>query len=162
MTDELLTQERAKALIMAYGADSDRWPLEHRESLSLALANDPALRACAADEAKLDQLMTSESIPLPITVDSILDFTDRTVALTDIKQTPLGLSVEPSRALLERLIDWLCFSGAHTARRSFAVAGLSLALGIGLGLGIAVPSEDEWVASEQYVFALVEEVQADG
>jgi hypothetical protein len=42
------------------------------------------------------------------------------------------------------------------------VAGLSLAVGIGLGLGIAVPSEDEWVASEQYVFALVEEVQADG
>ena len=58
---------------MAYGADPDRWPLEHRESLSLALANDPALRACAADEAKLDQLMTSESIHLPITVDSILD-----------------------------------------------------------------------------------------
>jgi hypothetical protein len=63
---------------------------------------------------------------------------------------------------LERFIDWLCFSGAQTARRSFAAAGLSLAVGIGLGLGIPVPSEDEWVASEQYVFALVEEGQADG
>ena len=162
MTAERLTQERAKALIMAYGADPNRWPSEWREPLSLALANDPALRACAVVEAKLDQLMTSESIQLPITVDSILEATDRTVALTDIKQTPLDLSVEPSRALLERLIDWLCFSGAQTARRSFAAAGLSLAVGIGLGLGIAVPSEDEWVASEQYVFALVEEGQADG
>ena len=162
MTAELLTQERAKALIMAYGADPNRWPSEWREPLSLALANDPALRACAVVEAKLDQLMNSESIQLPITVDSILDFTDRSVVLTDTKQTKLDLSVEPSRAVLERFIDWLCFSGAQTARRSFAAAGLSLAVGIGLGLGIAVPSEDEWVASEQYVFALVEEGQADG
>jgi hypothetical protein len=162
MTATLLTQERAMALIKAYGADPNRWPSEWRESLSLALANDPALLACAAVEAKLDQMMTSESVELPITVESILSFTDRSVALTDTKQTKLDLRVEPSRAVLERLIDWLCFSGAQTARRGFAVAGLSLAVGIGLGLGIAVPSEDEWVASEQYVFALVEEVQADG
>ena len=69
MTATLLTQERAMALIKDYGSDPNRWPPEWRESLSIALANDPALLACAAVEAKLDQMMTSESVELPITVE---------------------------------------------------------------------------------------------
>jgi hypothetical protein len=157
MTATLLTQERAMALINAYGADPNRWPPEWRESLSLALANDPALLACAAVEAKLDQMMTSESVELPITVESILSFTNKSIAQSNnelIKPDPLG---EPSHGALERFIDWLCFSGAQSTWRGIAVAGLSLAIGVGLGLGVVSPAEDEWVASEQYVFALVEE-----
>ena len=48
-------------------------------------------------------------------------------------------------------------SGAQSTWRGIAVAGLSLAIGVGLGLEVVSPAEDEWVASEQYVFALVEE-----
>ena len=48
MTAELLSQERAKALLMAYGAEPERWPPEWREPLILALANDPVLQEYAA------------------------------------------------------------------------------------------------------------------
>lgn len=157
MTDELLTQERARALIMAYGADPDRWPSEHREALSLALANDQTLRACAADEAKLDQMMASESVAGSLTVSSILGFTDRSVALRADEQAEKDFGVESGAGILERVIDWLCFSGVQSTWRGIAVASLSLAIGAGLGLGVITPAEDEWVASEHYVFALVEE-----
>ena len=54
-------------------------------------------------------------------------------------------------------------------RRSFHCATCVAAAGLSSGTGrrrwvwaLSAPAEDEWVASEQYVFALVEEVQADG
>ena len=151
MTAELLSQERAKALLMAYGAEPERWPPEWREPLILALANDPVLQEYAAVEARLDQAMVAESVDLPITVASVLAFTDRATAQYSNEQTEAGLGG------LERFIEWLCFSGARSAWRGVAVASLSLALGVALGLGVVTPAEDEWVASEQYVFALVVE-----
>ncbi|MDA9847896.1 hypothetical protein N9C27_03375 [Luminiphilus sp.] len=151
MTAELLSQERAKALLMAYGAEPERWPPEWREPLILALANDPVLQEYAAVEARLDQAMVAESVDLPITVASVLAFTDRATAQDSNEQTEAGLGG------LERFIEWLCFSGARSAWRGVAVASLSLALGVALGLGVVTPAEDEWVASEQYVFALVVE-----
>jgi hypothetical protein len=150
MTVKLLSQEHAKALIMAYGSEPDRWPSEWRESLIVALAGDPALRECAAAEAKLDQMMASESADPSISVASILAFTAQSVARREheLTEAPVGV--------LERFIEWLCFSGFHSTWRSVAVASMALALGVGLGLGVAAPPEDEWVASEAYVFALVE------
>ena len=151
MTAELLSQERAKALLMAYGAEPERWPPEWREPLILALANDPVLQEYAAVEARLDQAMVAESVDLPITVASILAFTDRATVEGRSEQTETGLGG------VERFIEWLCFSGARSTWRGVAAASLSLALGVALGLGVVTPAEDEWVASEQYVFALVVE-----
>ena len=108
MTAELLSQERAKALLMAYGAEPERWPPEWREPLILALANDPVLQEYAADEARLDQAMVAESVDLPITVASVLAFTDRATAQDSNEQTETGLGG------LERFIEWLCFSGARS------------------------------------------------
>ena len=151
MTAELLSQERAKALLMAYGAEPERWPPEWREPLILALANDPVLQEYAAVEARLDQAMVAESVDLPITVASILAFTERATVEGRSEQTETGLGG------VERFIEWLCFSGARSTWRGVAAASLSLALGVALGLGVVTPAEDEWVASEQYVFALVVE-----
>ena len=156
MTAELLSQERAKALLMAYGAEPERWPPEWREPLILALANDPVLQEYAAVEARLDQAMVAESVDLPITVASILAFTDRATVEGRSEQTETGLGG------VERFIEWLCFSGARSTWRGVAAASLSLALGVALGLGVVTPAEDEWVASEQYVFALIEEGYSDG
>ena len=156
MTAELLSQERAKALLMAYGAEPERWPPEWREPLILALANDPVLQEYAAVEARLDRAMVAESVDLPITVASILAFTDRATVEGRSEQTETGLGG------VERFIEWLCFSGARSTWRGVAAASLSLALGVALGLGVVTPAEDEWVASEQYVFALIEEAYADG
>ena len=156
MTAELLSQERAKALLMAYGAEPERWPPEWREPLILALANYPVLQEYAAVEARLDQAMVAESVDLPITVASILAFTDRATVEGRSEQTETGLGG------VERFIEWLCFSGARSTWRGVAAASLSLALGVALGLGVVTPAEDEWVASEQYVFALIEEAYADG
>ena len=91
MTAELLSQERAKALLMAYGAEPERWPPEWREPLILALANDPVLQEYAAVEARLDQAMVAESVDLPITVASVLAFTDRATAQDSNEQTETGL-----------------------------------------------------------------------
>ena len=156
MTAELLSQERAKALLMAYGAEPERWPPEWREPLILALANDPVLQEYAAVEARLDQSMVAESVDLPITVASILAFTERATVEGRSEQTETGLGG------VERFIEWLCFSGARSTWRGVAAASLSLALGVALGLGVVTPAEDEWVASEQYVFALIEEGYSDG
>ena len=95
--------------------------------------------------------MVAESVDLPITVASVLAFTDRATAQDSNEQTETGLGG------LERFIEWLCFSGARSTWRGVAAASLSLALGVALGLGVVTPAEDEWVASEQYVFALVVE-----
>ena len=121
MTAELLSQERAKALLMAYGAEPERWPPEWREPLILALANDPVLQEYAAVEARLDQAMVAESVDLPITVASVLAFTDRATAQDSNEQTETGLGG------LERFIEWLCFSGARSTWRGVAAASLSLA-----------------------------------
>ncbi len=65
--------------------------------------------------------MVAESVDLPITVASVLAFTDRATAQDSNEQTETGLGG------LERFIEWLCFSGARSTWRGVAAASLSLA-----------------------------------
>jgi len=54
---ELMTLERLRALIAAYGANPARWPLAERPAAEAFLARSPEARAALADVEPLDTLL---------------------------------------------------------------------------------------------------------
>ena len=155
MTEEMLSPDRAEALILAYGADPARWPEDVRDALGRSIEGNPNLANRVAVERGLDDALALGTTTVSLSVAQVLANTER--------KAKQGLQVDAHEAnshLFERFLDWLCFSGPETVWRGAAVAGLILTLGI--GFGAVIPEEGDWSASEQYVFAPITGDEIDG
>ncbi|EDP63684.1 hypothetical protein BAL199_26167 [alpha proteobacterium BAL199] len=61
----LVTADRVRALLAAYGANPDRWPSAERDDARRLVALDPALAAEVADAAAFDTLLDTLPTPAP-------------------------------------------------------------------------------------------------
>ena len=154
MTDETLTPRRAEALIRAYGAEPQHWPLELRESLRRCIEATPHLRERVASERELDRVLAEHQITSSLSVAEVLAYTQRHSGQHPVREP------NPTESVLESFLEWLCFGGRGTVWRGGLAAGLVLVLG--MGFGVLLPQEEDWEISEQYVFAPIEGGEVDG
>lgn len=60
-----MTRDRVRALLAAYGADPERWPVGEQEAAERLLATDPVLAAEVAEAEALDRLLNALPAPAP-------------------------------------------------------------------------------------------------
>ncbi|MBM3508935.1 MAG: hypothetical protein FJX61_02180 [Alphaproteobacteria bacterium] len=66
MTDTRIAElARLRAVVAAYGADSERWPAAERDTLRALLAASPDARAIVGDERSLDRALALLDPPAP-------------------------------------------------------------------------------------------------
>lgn len=113
-----LTDDRVRAMIDAYGADSSRWPVEERSGALARIARTPELRAALDNARALDALL--DTIPNPAASPAMK------VSLKDIPDQRRGAG-------------WLGWLGSAVASWQPA-AGLAAAGILGLWIGITQPN----------------------
>ena len=137
---------RLSAILEAYGADPDRWPVEEREAaLALTRASVPAARALAKARM-LDSLLLEQSFP------DIADEPDRFTMLHSAI-----VSATRRRVVLTRFGRWFGFD-LTPSQLWPSVAGLALAsvLGFAVGLGGLLQTETDHDADEIAVLSPID------
>lgn len=128
----VVTADRVRALLAAYGANPDRWPSTERDDALRMVASDPDLAAEAANAGAFDNLL--DTLPTPIPNPALR------VALKDI----------PERAgmgWVDRLAGLWPFFGAPWR----PAAGLVAAAVIGIVVGVT--TSDVSVADASGLYA---------
>lgn len=147
MAISVLTYERAKSLLSAYGANPARWPTDERDAMHAALLQWPDLKPLAAAEQRLDEQLLASEVPRSVTLDSVL---------ARIDQYPLSHESAPTSTIAApELADGNAEGGLGDAWQWWKIAlaaCLPLALGVGLGMS-SVEISDDWQGSEHYLFA---------
>jgi len=163
MTTVSISQDRAREILAAYGANPDRWPEAERSAVGEWLERSVDLQKMVAREAALDARLDAAPVTPVLGLDAVLAALDSAPAPA---AQPRPRSHPPRQASsttgpVERLLDWLVPQRVGDAWRPALVAAAPLV--IGLYLGQALPAMDtDWAAPEQYVFApLGEEVSDD-
>ncbi len=129
MTDQIkVTRKRAEDIIAAYGANSDRWPVDERRALLNLLDAEPELRARLADELRLDNLLAA--VPAPVSHPALDEKIIRSYAPTRTRKrlNILGLG----RAVWDEI--WP--AGRPAAWQAGLLGG---AAAVGLMAGVIVP-----------------------
>ncbi|NQW10780.1 MAG: hypothetical protein HQ481_12980 [Alphaproteobacteria bacterium] len=112
-----MTDDRVRALIEAYGADSSRWPAEERASALARIAEVDELRVALDGAHALDALLNAVPTPSPSPA--------LRMALKDLPDQPRGS-------------NWFGWLGAFAAPWQPA-AGLVAAGVLGLWIGVTQP-----------------------
>jgi hypothetical protein len=117
----LMTMDRLKSLLDAYGASPARWPAEERAAAEAMIASSEAARAAFAEASRLDSLLDSAAPPPPV---------DRLAW----RLRGIGPKAEPAVASLRPRRGWMG-SLARAAAVVLAVAG-------GVAIGFSLPHND--------------------
>lgn len=153
MTASILDEDRAEAIINAYGGDPARWPDAERAAVESLLMQSPRLQQLRAQAVSLDDCLEGHVVAPRLDTGSVLAAVD---ALGSQRERP-----QPKSAAVERWLDWLLPASPALFWRTGLVAALPLTIGIWLGSATATDTGD-WSASEQYVFAPMALEVSDG
>jgi hypothetical protein len=117
----LMTMDRLKTLLDAYGASPARWPAEERAAAEAMIAASDEARAAFAEAARLDSLLDRAAPPPPA---------DR----LGWRLRGIGPKAEPTVSSLQPRRGWMG-SLARAAAVALAVAG-------GVAIGFSLPHDD--------------------
>jgi hypothetical protein len=127
---ELMTLERLRTLIAAYGANPARWPLAERPAAEAFLARSPEARAALADAEPLDTLL--DAVPA-LSPSPVL----RAAVLADMPRLTRSGRIGWWDSLRSLLIEF----GGLPAVRPLLIASLMLGLFAGGYLGTESDSD---------------------
>lgn len=122
-TDKLITIDRLRGLLAAYGARPDTWPLEERAAAQALIDASDEARALYKEEQALDALLQRIEEP---DVSAALHSRVRSIA----KTTP----AQPDPGFLGRMMGWLGPRPQMAWQGAVVAAGI---LGIATGVGIS-------------------------
>ena len=147
MAISVLTYERAKSLLSAYGANPARWPTDERDAMHAALLQWPDLQQWVAAEQRLDGQLLASEVPRLVTLDSVLSRIDQYPLAHE--SVPTSTNNDPEQA------QGGAVTGLGSAWQWWKIAlaaCVPLALGVGLGMS-SIEISDDWQGSEHYLFA---------
>jgi len=122
-TDKLITLERLRDILAAYGARPGLWPPSERAAAQALIETSDEARALYAEEQALDSLLQQVAEP---EVSAALQGRVRSITL------PSGPT--PSATLLSQLADWLRPQSQMAWQGAVVASGI---LGIVVGVGLS-------------------------
>jgi len=156
MSHNVVSEQRAREILAAYGSNAEQWPPEERQGVELLLQKQPELLAIRQTEASLDAILSSHTVTTSSSLDALLS------AIDELPEQTRVPSVERrTDDWIERVLSWLMPASPMNWWRPAIAAMLPLALGIAIGASNVTVNED-WEASEQYVFSLGYEEVSNG
>jgi hypothetical protein len=141
-----MNETRVQELIDAYGAREARWPDEERDAAVTLLAQSPVLQAYQLRAAELDEALDRHTVPLSMSVASLLDKLPE-------PQSAAKTSLD-EKGGLESVLAWLFPQGWGRLWQPALAASLPIAAGLYMGsAGLMMPDTTDWSESERYLFA---------
>lgn len=139
-----LSLTRAKEILNAYGAESERWPEDERGDLLQLLARSPELQALRKSASRLDDLLD--------------EWQPEAISHTDISVGSLPTQMRKKRGWADQVAA--IFLPGLLGWRQAALAAAPLTLGFIWGLSGEPPSDD-WSEAEFLIFNSPIEVLTD-
>ncbi|MBT5455661.1 MAG: hypothetical protein HOK82_03575 [Rhodospirillaceae bacterium] len=138
-TDKLITLDRLKDLLAAYGARPDLWPAVERAAAQALIDSSDQASALYAEEQALDALLRQVAEP---EVSAALHGRVRSIALPP--------APAPSASLPARMLEWLRPQSQMAWQGAVVAAGI---LGIVAGVGISAVVFDAALPAKNTILA---------